>query len=367
MHRQPAEDLRSSGRTTKELLKPYFRPIIKNAWYCAAWSTDVGEELFHRRIADVPILLYRKEDGTACAFLDMCPHKLAPMHLGDRFGDDLQCKYHGLRFDSSGQCVLNPQGNGRIPSQARLKAFPVVERYGILWVWPGDPEKVDYSTVPELPHLNDPTLRTVRGAHHVNCNYMLLVENLLDLGHALFLHKSTGGVADEMPLSESRILQEDGRVSDLRRYRDVEIPGVFAPFLNQSSKIVDYRQDIHWMAPSTLIAVNGCLSGDRDQKDAVPTLRAAHLITPETSNSMHYFYAHSRNYALEDESVDEGFRNWHRDGLDAEDSGMAVAIQNVIPDAIQQKIDMIMLSTDVASLRVNRILDAMAAAEEQGG
>lgn len=357
------DDLQVAPRSTKELLKAYVRPLIRNAWYCAAWSSDISDALFHRRILDTPILLYRKQNGEVCALLDMCPHKLAPMHLGDRIGDDLQCKYHGLRFDSNGQCVHNAQGNGRIPPQARLATFPIIERDGVVWIWPGDADKVDESTLPDLPHLSDPGLRTVKGGHHVASNYMLLVENLLDLGHALFLHKSTGGVADNMPLAESRILQEQGRVSDLRRYNNVEIPGVFAPYLDKASKIVDYRQDIHWMAPSTLVAVNDYLAPDNGHGDAIPTLRAAHLITPESQNSMHYFYAHSRNYALDDDAADEAFRDWHRDGLDKEDSAMAAAIQLLLPDAVLQRVDMVMLSTDVAALRVNRILDLMAAAE----
>ena len=49
--------------------------IVKNAWYLGAWSDEVSQELFARRIADEPMVFYRTGDGTAAALLDRCPHR----------------------------------------------------------------------------------------------------------------------------------------------------------------------------------------------------------------------------------------------------------------------------------------------------
>src|SRR5688572_116549 len=93
---------------TARLLERYERPLIRNAWYCAAWSDEVGQDLLARRILDTPVLLYRTLAGKPVALLDVCPHKLAPLSLGVRVGDSVQCGYHGLEFDCTGKCVRNP-------------------------------------------------------------------------------------------------------------------------------------------------------------------------------------------------------------------------------------------------------------------
>lgn len=94
-------------------------PFLLNAWYVAALSTDIGPEaLFHRKLLDTSVMMYRKLDGTAVAVHDRCPHRFAPLHLGKRDGDDVACVYHGLRFNAEGQCTHNPHGDGRIPKAA---------------------------------------------------------------------------------------------------------------------------------------------------------------------------------------------------------------------------------------------------------
>src|SRR5260370_3840354 len=106
-------------------------PYLMNAWYVAALSSEVGPvALFHRKILDTSVLLYRKEDGKPVALHDRCPHRFAPLHLGKRHGDEVACLYHALRFDCSGKCTQNPHGNGHIPQAAQVKAFPLIEKFG---------------------------------------------------------------------------------------------------------------------------------------------------------------------------------------------------------------------------------------------
>src|SRR5882757_10548608 len=103
---------------------------LKNAWYTAAWSNEVGRSLFRRVIMDQEILLFRKEDGAAVALSNRCAHRFGPLHLGKLEGDVVTCPYHGLGYDGSGKCVSNPNGNQMVPAGARLATFPLVERYG---------------------------------------------------------------------------------------------------------------------------------------------------------------------------------------------------------------------------------------------
>jgi len=75
---------------------------LRNAWYMAGWSDEVGTALLRRRLLGEPILLFRKEDGTAAALTDRCPHRFAPLSAGTRDGDTVRCAYHGLAFDAAG-------------------------------------------------------------------------------------------------------------------------------------------------------------------------------------------------------------------------------------------------------------------------
>jgi nitrite reductase/ring-hydroxylating ferredoxin subunit len=97
---------------------------LRNAWYVAAWSDDLADgQLLARTILKEPIVLYRKSDGNVAALEDRCPHRFAPLHMGKIVeGDRVQCPYHGLEFDPTGACVLNPHGTKNIPPRARVRS-----------------------------------------------------------------------------------------------------------------------------------------------------------------------------------------------------------------------------------------------------
>jgi len=165
---------------------------LKNAWYVAAWSDEIGRQLFRRLIMNDPILLYRKEDGSAVAMSNRCAHRFAPLHLGKLEGDAVSCPYHGLRYNSSGHCILNPNGNQRVPTGARLKVYPTIERYGAVWIWPGDPDQADSGLIPNLSFMEDHvSYAPVTGAMHVRANYRLIIDNLVDSAHVSTVHHDT--------------------------------------------------------------------------------------------------------------------------------------------------------------------------------
>ena len=116
-----------NGATLLESKKKLIsKTYLRNAWYVAAWSDDlVDGQLLARTIMKQPVVLYRKADGHVAAILDRCSHRFAPLHMGKIVnGDRIQCPYHGLEFDASGACVLNPHGAKNIPSRAGVRSFP---------------------------------------------------------------------------------------------------------------------------------------------------------------------------------------------------------------------------------------------------
>ena len=125
---QPAPSTGNGAKPHQEMISSGY---VRNAWYVAAWSDDVGDgQLVPRTVMNEPIVLYRKADGSPAALHDRCPHRFAPLSMGKIVnGDGVQCPYHGLEFDASGACTLNPHGTKNIPPRARVRSFPAIEKH----------------------------------------------------------------------------------------------------------------------------------------------------------------------------------------------------------------------------------------------
>ncbi len=164
--------------------------FLRNAWYCAGWGIDLGAEgLSPITLLNEPVLLYRQQDGTAVAIGDRCPHRFAPLHMGKKVNDTVQCAYHGLRFDASGRCVHNPHGDGAVPKAAAVKAYPLVERHDALWIWMGDAALADATQIPDFSEAaTREGWSVVHGHLNVAAHYELLTDNLMDLSHVPYLH-----------------------------------------------------------------------------------------------------------------------------------------------------------------------------------
>ena len=129
---------------------------LKNTWYPAAWSKDVGTQLLKRTLLNESIVFFRIRDGAPVALANMCPHRFAPLHLGKLIDDTLQCGYHGLRFNAAGKCVFNPDGDGITPPAAKVRSYPLHERYGLLWIWIGRSGARRSNDSAELPVHGEP-------------------------------------------------------------------------------------------------------------------------------------------------------------------------------------------------------------------
>jgi phenylpropionate dioxygenase-like ring-hydroxylating dioxygenase large terminal subunit len=167
-------------------MKPKY---LKNAWYAAALSTEVeGAALFHRKILDTSIMVYRLADGSPVALHDRCPHRFAPLHMGKRDGDEVSCFYHALKFNAGGICTHNPHGNGNIPDGAKVRTFPLSEQYGFIWIWMGD-APADLSKLPDFSELDNGSPNAVGYTYMpMNANYELIIDNVMDLSHIDHVH-----------------------------------------------------------------------------------------------------------------------------------------------------------------------------------
>jgi vanillate O-demethylase monooxygenase subunit len=141
---------------------------------------------------------------------------------------NLECAYHGLRYNDAGRCIAIPSNSdGPIPPQAQLKPFPVIEQDELVWVWPGDPAKTSLRKPPRSPEIGDAEWETIdSGPMDVPANYLLLIENLLDITHFYPLH--AGNIGD---LENSRIPIE---------YEEGEIDG--NKYIKTIRQVQNYKQ-----------------------------------------------------------------------------------------------------------------------------
>ena len=195
-------------------------------------------------------MFFRKQDGTPVAFIDRCPHKLAPLSRGEVIGDLLQCGYHGMQYDSSGRCVRVP-GQPPIPPAAQLKAFPLVEKYNAVWIWMGAPERADPSSHHRYPRAS--AIRNGDWSTDNICisttNYLNLTDNLVDPAHTTYVHQRTIGNSggEDVPV---QVEHGDGHVVAYRWVQGAEPVPIMKTY-GKFKGTIDRWQYYHLKLPST--------------------------------------------------------------------------------------------------------------------
>ncbi len=184
-----SRDLRSGAVT--DLRRVGINP---NFWYPVALARNVRKkETFAATFAGERIALYRGDSGTVYALEDRCAHRQIPLSMGVVEGDVLRCCYHAWAYRGDGrisQIPYLPRNAARPPRGVR--AYPVREAYGLVFVFPGDPRHADEAALPALPEFDSAKHKTMTFSRTVNCHYSFMHENLLDMNHQ-FLHRGVVG------------------------------------------------------------------------------------------------------------------------------------------------------------------------------
>jgi phenylpropionate dioxygenase-like ring-hydroxylating dioxygenase large terminal subunit len=187
----PAHDPAASAGAVPDLRRTGIHPDF---WYPVAVSGSVRtKKTFAATFAGERIALYRGETGAVYALEDRCAHRQVPLSMGVVEGDALRCCYHAWAYRGNGrisQIPYLPKGVSRPPRGVR--AYPVREAYGLVFVFPGDPAKADSTPLPDLPEFDSRKHKTMTFSRTVNCHYSFMHENLLDMNHQ-FLHRGILG------------------------------------------------------------------------------------------------------------------------------------------------------------------------------
>ncbi|HHH30438.1 MAG TPA: aromatic ring-hydroxylating dioxygenase subunit alpha [Polyangiaceae bacterium] len=160
-----------------------------NHWYPAAFSHEVKR----KQLIDVTFMgdsfaVYRGEDGVARSVENRCPHRQIKLSHGTVEGCNVVCIYHGWTFEPGGKLVgFKHDKFGKKLPVLNVQAYPVRERYGIIWFFPGDPELAALTPLVEIPHSDD--WASVRFAFTWAAHHSMLIDNLCNLSH-LWVHGS---------------------------------------------------------------------------------------------------------------------------------------------------------------------------------
>ena len=275
--------------------------FVRNAWYMAGWSTDITQAPIGITVLNEPLALFRGEDGEVGALADACPHRAVPLSLGTVTGNQLACPYHGIAFDRGGVCRRNPHVAGPA-DRLRTRAYPILERYGMVWVWPGDPAAMAEALLPDYAWFDQPERYTVgRGYVHIEADYRLIIDNLMDLAHADYIHPNTVGQPGAAEVQQVSVHRDGRTVSVDTIWPDLPPSALHKQAWTRTERVDKYL-DMKWHPASNLLLDLGVMAPGEARETGIHT-PAAHILTPETERSTHYFWTVARDFDLANEAL----------------------------------------------------------------
>ncbi len=187
-----------------------------------------------------------------------------------------------------------------------MRAYPVREKWNVVWIWMGDPARAGAAAIPELPWLDSDAWTATPGAMQLGANAQLLIDNLLDFTHVAYLHRRTIAGDPKEATTPTRTERLGDGIRTGRWMEAVNPPPLFAAAGNFDG-MVDRWQWATWQPPGTVFIDVGCAragtgapKGDRSQGISI---WSTHLVTPESATSCHYLFAFARNFGLGDAAM----------------------------------------------------------------
>lgn len=169
-----------------------------NFWYPAEESETVRDKPLKVRMLGQDLVLFRDQDGTAHCLSNICIHRYGSLGNGKVRNGCIECPYHGWLFNGDGQCVRIPSlgSNGSIPSRAKVDAYPVQEKYGLIFVFLGDLTESERIPIQEIPEWDQSGWRFNKITYTWRTSFQRAIENSLDPAHTEFVHPAMGQLGD---------------------------------------------------------------------------------------------------------------------------------------------------------------------------
>jgi phenylpropionate dioxygenase-like ring-hydroxylating dioxygenase large terminal subunit len=194
-------------------------PAYANGWFRVAYSNELAPgEVVSLSYFGRELVVYRDEAGQAHVMDAHCPHLGAHLGVGGRVeGDSIRCPFHAWKFGPDGRCNEIPYAR-RIPPNAAVKSWPVMEENGIVFTWYHADDAAPTYAIPRLEGVDDPAWRPLE-VHHwkLRARWLDMNENCVDAPHFHYVH----GVL-QIPTSSVR---EDEHVFEVTSTFTQKAPG----------------------------------------------------------------------------------------------------------------------------------------------
>ncbi len=177
------------GTPAGRYLRRFWQPVYR------------AEDLAPKQLRPIQIMgerftLYRGATGVPHVVAFRCAHRGTQLSTGWVEGDCVRCRYHGWKYEGSGQCVEQPGEEASYAQKIRIRSYPTQEYLGLVFAYFGEGE------VPPLrryPGLDGPGVLEVYPAEYWPCNYFNRIDNACDVGHVGFTHRDSREAVDQHP------------------------------------------------------------------------------------------------------------------------------------------------------------------------
>jgi vanillate O-demethylase monooxygenase subunit len=318
-----------------------------------------------RKVCGESMVFYRGAEGQAVALEDFCPHRGAPLSLGFVKDGNLVCGYHGLEMGCEGKTIAMP--GQRVRGFPAIRSFPVVERYGFVWVWPGQADKASLDLLPKFDFFDNPAWAYGGGLYHIACDYRLMVDNLMDLTHETYVHANSIGQKeiDEAPCVTKT---EGDHVTTSRFMENITAPPFWKMALRGNKLAddvpVDRWQICHFTPPSHVMIEVGVAHAGHGGYHAPDNVKAysvvVDFITPETETSIWYFWGMARKFQPQDVALTASIREGQGKIFSEDLQMLELQQKNLLTHPTRE---LLKLNIDAGGVQSRRVIDRLLAQE----
>ncbi len=341
----------------------------KNAWYVACTPNEIDEGPLGRKICGERIAFYRGEGHVVAAVEDFCPHRGAPLSLGRVSEGKLVCGYHGLAMGCDGKTVSMP--GQRVRGFPAIRSFPVEERYGFVWVWPGDAALADKASIPHQEWFENEEWAFGGGLFHIACDYRLMIDNLMDLTHETYVHSNSIGQKeiDEVPCKTT---VDGNHVTTSRFMENIEAPPFWKMALRGNGLAddvaVDRWQICRFTPPASVMIEVGVAHAGHGGYDAPAEHKVYSVVvdfmTPESETSIHYFWGMARKFKPEDQALTATIREGQGKIFSEDLQMLELQQKNLLAHPER---GLLLLNIDAGGVQSRKVLERMMDQERAAG
>jgi phenylpropionate dioxygenase-like ring-hydroxylating dioxygenase large terminal subunit len=199
--------------------------FVRDIWYYAIPGKQLqAGSMFAKQILGEPIVFGRTQTGAVFALRDICPHRAVPLSCGRFNGSEIECAYHGWRFNDEGRCTTIPaltEDQNLDLNLFQVRRYPVREVQGNIWIYMSEQDRGDIN-----PDLEVPTVPGFEGATYQSvftmkfpCFIDHAVVGLMDPSHVPFVHKAWWWRADAILSEEVKTFDPSPYGFTMRRHR----------------------------------------------------------------------------------------------------------------------------------------------------